>query len=309
MNNENFRTSVYRPFLKQKIYLNRDLNARTGVQIDLFPKDGENAGIYVASEGAVALAVNLPPDIQMLFNGRFFPRWTYEASLPRAQSPLLTGEPRRIDNITDDALTAYRARYGDGVTKDHIFAYVYGILHSPDYRERYATDLAKLLPRIPEVATADAFHAFADAGQRLLDLHIGYEDATPYPLDELVKPLAPADPVERYRVEKMRWGGKRGAEDRTQIVYNEWLTLAGIPEEAHGYAVGPRTALEWLIDRYRVRTDKASGIVNDVNDWGLELEPPNPRYVVELVKRIVTVSVETVRIVGTLPPLEEAPAG
>lgn len=124
-----------------------------------------------------------------------------------------------------------------------------------------------------------------------------------------MKPLAPADPVERYRVEKMRWGGKRGAEDRTQIVYNEWLTLAGIPDEAHGYAVGPRTALEWLIDRYRVRTDKASGIVNDVNDWGLELEPPNPRYVVELVKRIVTVSVETVRIVGALPPLEEAPAG
>ena len=110
-------------------------------------------------------------------------------------------------------------------------------------------------------------------------------------------------------MEKMRWGGKRGAEDRTQIVYNEWLTLAGIPAEAHGYAVGPRSALEWLIDRYRVRTDKASGIVNDVNDWGLELDPPDPRYIVELVKRIVTVSVETVRIVGALPPLEEAPPG
>ena len=211
-------------------------------------------------------------------------------------------------NISDAALADYRALFGD-VSKDDIFSYVYSVLHSPDYRSRYAVSLGKELPRIPEVATADAFHAFADAGRRLFDLHIGYETEKPYPLEELWGPLAPAGEVERYRVEKMRWGGKRGAEDRTQIVYNEWLTLAGIPEEAHRYVVGPRSALEWLIDRYRVRTDKASGIVNDVNDWGLELEPPNPRYIVELVKRIVTVSVETVRIVESLPPLEEAPPG
>ena len=306
IDNTGYRDAMYRPFFKSRIYLNVELNARTGVQLNVFPFKARNLGIFVSSVGGAALAVGAVQDLHMITpDGRFLPRWTFPDS---GEGALLPSETRQ-DNITDDALTAYRARYGDGVTKDHIFAYVYGILHSPDYRERYATDLAKLLPRIPEVATADAFHAFADAGQRLLDLHIGYEDATPYPLDELVKPLAPADPVERYRVEKMRWGGKRGAEDRTQIVYNEWLTLAGIPDEAHGYAVGPRTALEWLIDRYRVRTDKASGIVNDVNDWGLELEPPNPRYVVELVKRIVTVSVETVRIVGALPPLEEAPAG
>ena len=301
-----YRDAMYRPFFKSRIYLNVELNARTGVQLNVFPFKARNLGIFVSSVGGAALAVGAVQDLHMITpDGRFLPRWTYPDS---GQEALLPSDTR-IDNITDDALTAYRARYGDGVTKDHIFAYVYGILHSPDYRERYATDLAKLLPRIPEVATADAFHAFAEAGQRLLDLHIGYEDAEPYPLEELWGPLAPGDAVERHRVEKMRWGGKRGAEDRTRIVYNEWLTLAGIPEEAHGYAVGPRTALEWLIDRYRVRTDKASGIVNDVNDWGLEQEPPNPRYVVELVKRIVTVSVETVRIVGALPPLEEAAAG
>ena len=311
-----FRTAIYRPFFRQNLYMDRILNNSLYQVPKVFPfPDARIPSILVErglpgpSRTPTIIALDVVPDLHTAgTTSQLLPRYVYDSE-DASQNPLLPNESRRRDNITDDALTAYRARYGDGVTKDHIFAYVYGVLHSPDYRERYATDLAKLLPRIPEVATADAFHAFADAGQRLLDLHIGYEDAEPYPLEELWGPLAPGDAVERHRVEKMRWGGKRGAEDRTRIVYNEWLTLAGIPDEAHGYAVGPRTALEWLIDRYRVRTDKASGIVNDVNDWGLEQEPPNPRYVVELVKRIVTVSVETVRIVGALPPLEEAPAG
>ena len=314
---EKFVHSTYRPFFRQHFYMDRILNNSLYQTSKIFPYSHIRVpglllerGLSAPTRAPGVIAFDTVPNSAAAGTlCQFLPRYTYDLPANADQSALLLGEPSRIDNITDDALTAYRARYGDGVTKDHIFAYVYGILHSPDYRERYATDLAKLLPRIPEVATADAFHAFADAGQRLLDLHIGYEDAEPYPLEELWGPLAPGDAVERHRVEKMRWGGKRGDEDRTRIVYNEWLTLAGIPEEAHGYAVGPRTALEWLIDRYRVRTDKASGIVNDVNDWGLEQEPPNPRYVVELVKRIVTVSVKTVRIVGTLPPLEEAAAG
>ena len=216
---------------------------------------------------------------------------------------MLEDEPSRRDNITDSALDAYRARYGEWVAKDHIFAYVYGILHSPDYRERYAADLAKLLPRIPEVATADAFRAFSEAGQRLLDLHIGYETAEPYTLEEQLTPGAPNGP-ERYRVLKMRWGTSGNNTDHSMIVYNDWITLAGIPDEAHEYIVGPRSALAWLLDRYQVKTDKSSGIVNDPNDWGTEIG--NPRYIVDLVKRVTTVSVKTVAIVKSLPPLEEA---
>ena len=189
------------------------------------------------------------------------------------------------------------------MTKDAVFAYVYGVLHSPEYRERYATDLAKMLPRIPEVATTSAFRGFAEAGQRLLDLHIGYEQAAPHPLREEWAAGAPAGDA-RWRVEKMRWAGTRAAPDRSAIAVSEWLTLSGIPDEAHEYVVGPRSALEWLIDRYRVRTDKASGIVNDPNDWGLERGEPS--YIAELVKRIVTVSVETMRVVRALPPLDEA---
>ena len=146
-----------------------------------------------------------------------------------------TSPPRPLD--------AYRAHYGEWVSKNHIFSYVYGILHSPDYRQRYADDLAKLLPRIPEVATADVFRAFSEAGQRLLDLHISYEAAGPYPLEERLKSGAPDEP-ERYRVQKMRWGGPTRTPDRSVIVYNDWITLAGIPDEAHEYVVGPRSALE-----------------------------------------------------------------
>ena len=189
------------------------------------------------------------------------------------------------------------------MTKDDVFAYVYGVLHSPEYRERYADDLAMMLPRIPEAASAGAFRGFAEAGRLLLDLHIGYEEAAPYPLREEWRPGAPEGDA-RWRVEKMRWAGKHGGPDRSAIVVSEWLTLSGIPDEAHGYVVGPRSALEWLIDRYRVRTDKASGIADDPNDWGLERGEPS--YIPDLVKRIVTVSAETMRIVGGLPPLDEA---
>ena len=160
-----------------------------------------------------------------------------------------------------------------------------------------------MLPRIPEVATAEAFESFSKAGQQLLELHIGYEAAEPDALEEHLKSGAPDGPT-RYRIQKMRWGGPTRTPDRSVIVYNDWITLAGIPDEAHEYVVGPRSALEWLLDRYRVTTDKASGIVNDPNDWGTEIG--DPRYIIDLVKRVTTVSVETMALVESLPPLEEA---
>ena len=240
------------------------------------------------------LAVDAVPDNKATAGAgracQVLPRYTYDEPPTGEQASLIQNEPHRRDNITDDALDSYRARYGERVTKDQIFAYVYGILHSPDYRARYANDLAKLLPRIPEVSTAEAFSAFSEAGQKLLDLHIDYEEANPYALEERLSADAPGEP-ERYRVQKMRWGGSSKNPDLTMIVYNDWITLAGIPADAHEYAVGPRSALAWLIDRYRVTADKDSGIVNDPNDWGME--HGQPRYILDLVKRIVTVSIET----------------
>ena len=306
-----YRTASYRPFLRQRLYMDSALNSRVYQLPQVFPPGVDRVpGIWLrptAIDGALSvLATDTIPAGLPSGGSRFLPRYLLGEDAPAAQRSMLPrGASVRRDNITDEALTAYRTRYGNDVTTDHIFAYVYGILHSPNYRERYATDLARMLPRIPEVSTAEAFYAFSEAGQDLLDLHIGYEEVEPYPLDEQIAIGAP-DAPERYRVEKMKWAGNRKQPDRSRIVYNDWLTLAGIPDEAHNYVVGPRSALEWLIDRYRVKTDKPSGIVNDVNDWGLELDPPNPRYIVDLIKRITTVSVETMKIVDSLPPLREA---
>ena len=309
-----FRSAIYRPFFRQHYYMDRILNNSVYQIPSFFPTPNTANSAIVIERGLSALgraiailATNIIPDNKAGAgaSGRLcqvLPRYTFEEALIGKQQPLALSEPIPHDNITTGALNIYRSRYGEWVTKDHIFAYVYGILHSPDYRERYADDLAKLLPRIPEVATADAFRAFSDAGQRLLDLHIGYEAAAMYPLEERLSPGAP-NGQERYRVLKMRWAGTSKAPDRSTIVYNDWITLAGIPDEAHEYVVGPRSALEWLIDRYRVTTDKDSGIVNDPNDWGAEIG--EPRYIIDLVKRVTTVSVETMRIVKALPPLEE----
>ena len=309
-----FRSAIYRPFFRQHLYFDKILNNSVYQLPSIFPTpDTRNPTILVErglptpkSNPAILAVDTVPENKANAGAGRAcqtLPRYTYDEPPNISHGSMLADEPSRRDNITDEALDTYRARYGEWVTKDHIFSYVYGILHSPDYRERYADDLARLLPRIPEVATADAFHAFSEAGQRLLDLHIAYETAEPYPLEEQLVTSAPAGP-DRYRVLKMRWAGMSKSPDRSVIVYNDWITLAGIPDEAHEYVVGPRSALEWLLDRYRVTTDKASGIVNDPNDWGAEMG--DPRYIIDLVKRVTTVSVETMALVKSLPPLEEA---
>ncbi len=230
-----------------------------------------------------------------------FPRWHFqkiddEGSLFDAGDGEIVDGYRRVENVTAEALGRFRTAYGDEVTKDDIFFYVYGLLHSPEYRETYAADLKRMLPRIPLVEDAQPF---VDAGRALSELHLGYESVTPYPLDGL-DVEGPGDDAgyDFFRVEKMRFA-KKGA--KTSIVYNERITLSGIPDEAYRYMLGSRSAIEWIIDRYQVKTDKASGIVNDPNDWSREVS--DPRYIIDLLARIVTVSLETMMIVDALPPL------
>ncbi|MCY3912875.1 MAG: DEAD/DEAH box helicase family protein [Chloroflexi bacterium] len=310
---DGFRSAVYRPFFRQHYYMDRILNNSVYQLPKVFPTpETRNPTILVerglptprSSPGILAVDT-VPENKANAGAGRAcqtLPRYIWVSSTDSGQGELLPAEPHREDNVSDQALEAYRTRYGQWVTKDDIFSYIYGILHSSDYRERYGSDLARMLPRIPEVSTAAAFASFSEAGQQLLDLHIGYEDAVPYSLEERLSSGAP-EGSERFRVQKMRWGGASRSPDRSVIVYNDWITLVGIPDEAHDYVVGPRSALEWLLDRYRITSDKASGIVNDPNDWAAEIR--EPRYIIDLVKRITTVSVETVSIVSALPPLEE----
>ena len=234
---------------------------------------------------------------------QFFPRWTYEkVSADDGLFAASSGEVdeygyRRVDNITDEILAVYREKFGPQVSKDDIFHYVYGVLHSQQYREVFAADLKRMLPRIPLAASSADFQAFVDAGRALADLHVNYETVDPYPLHESTHPLD-VDEWELYRVTKMRWDDKT---TRKAIIYNGYLTLSDIPAAVHEYRLGSRSGLEWLIDRYQVKTDKASGIVNDPNDWCCEHD--DPRYIVDLVKRVTRVSVETMDIVRSLPEL------
>lgn len=303
--------SSYRPFTRQHTSRLRPLIHRPGV-LRLFPPGSSQWGITMTSPSThfpafAALATDLVPDLHLLDTGQFFPRYTVTTKSPDQIDVYDVTEDRRRDNVTDESLDLYRALYDQSVTKDEIFYFIYGILHSPDYRERYAADLKKMLPRIPNLANAADFHAFAKAGQELADIHLDYEQVAAYEGLELVwADSASASHPAALRVEKkMRYGGKPGAWDKSVLHYNEHLTIRGIPLEAQEYLLGSRSALDWIIDRYYVRTDKASGIVNDANKWGDE--HGNPAYILDLIRSIVSVSVETVRIVKSLPPLRISP--
>ena len=220
------------------------------------------------------------------------------------QIPVILDGYRRVDNVTDATLTSYREHYGDAaITKEDIFFYVYALLHHPEYRERYEDDLKKMLPHIPRAA---GFHTYASVGRELADLHVNYERVEPYPsVQEETSLHAPADPWERYRIgeRKMRFP-KLGRRDKdvTRLEYNDYVTLTGIPAEAQGYSISGRSPLEWIIDRYHVKTDKASGIVNDPNDF--LREQGRPDAVVDLIKRLVTVSMRTQELLEMLPKLD-----
>lgn len=205
---------------------------------------------------------------------------------------------RRRDAITDAGLAHFQSAYpGESMSKEDLFYYVYGILHSPDYRERFADNLSKQLPRIPAVKKAAGFWAFSKAGRALADLHLNYETVEPYPLTlEAKGTLTSAD----YRVEKMKFA-KKG--DKTTVIYNQRITLKGIPEAAWDYVVNGKAALGWVMERQAERIDKASGIINDANDWATETMS-NPKYPLELFQRVVTVSLKTQSIVNGLPPLD-----
>ena len=220
------------------------------------------------------------------------------------QIPVILDGYRRVDNVTNATLASYREHYKDaGITKEDIFFYVYALLHHPEYRERYEDDLKKMLPHIPRAA---GFHTYASVGRELADLHVNYERVEPYPsVQEEASLHAPEDPWKRYRIgtRKMRFPKLgRKEKDYTRLEYNEYVTLVGIPEQAQHYTISGRSPLDWVIDRYYVKTDKASGIVNDPNDFLREQGRPNA--VVDLIKRLVTVSMRTQELLSTLPPLE-----
>jgi predicted helicase len=294
--------SMYRPYCKQWLYFDRQLNEMVLLIPKLFPTP-QHGNVVIslnasdARKAFGAIITSVVPNLALSDPGQCFPLYYYEPA--DDDTTLFTdGEIidgyRRHDAITDATLTRYQARYGAEVAKEDIFYYVYGILHSPEYRQRYAADLKKMIPRIPMVTD---FWGFSDAGRQLAAWHVDYEEVDPWPLQEIVTGIESS-----HRIEKMRFAKSGKTTDRTRIVCDPHLTLAEIPEEAYRYEVNGKSAIEWIMDRYQVKTDAASGIVNDPNHWGEE--HGDPRYIVDLVKRIVSVSMATTKIVDRLPALE-----
>jgi len=304
--------SQYRPFEKKWLYYDSMFNHRVSLMPEIFPDDGkENLVITINSnwklDGSIALMSNVIPDLHFNGDAQCFPLKLYEEVKTLDKDNLFSSQESENgytvkDGITDEGLKHFQLAYpSEKITKEDIFYYIYGLLHSEDYRARYADNLSKQLPRIPCVKTAKDFWAFSKAGRDLAELHVNYETVKPYPvkLDKGIKKLSDDD----YYVTKMKFGKAGKEKDKSIVVYNHNITIKDIPLEAYDYVVNGKPALEWVMDRQCVKTDKASGIVNDANLYATETVG-NAKYPLELFQRVITVSLETMKIVNALPKLD-----
>jgi predicted helicase len=309
---------LYRPFCKQWMYFNRQLNERVLQMPRIFPTvASENRVIgFSAASDRSALSVLMTDHVPSyhavdMVGSQYFPLHLYDEPDDKDERTVgqaglfeegVRAQQMRRDGVTDSGLALFRAAYpGEAIDKVDIFYYVYGLLHSIEYRERYADNLKRELPRIPCVKTAADFWTFSKAGRKLADLHVNYETVPKYPLQIEGGGLLLTDAD--YRVEKMRYGKNGKDKDLTTLIYNDKITIKGIPLEAYEYVVNGKPALDWVVERQCVKVDKDSGIVNDANDYAVETMD-NPRYPLELFQRVVTVSLETMKIVKSLPRLD-----
>jgi len=302
--------SMYRPFTKEWLYFDKQFIERTLQIPKLFPTTHhKNIVISATGIGASkpfsALVTDFTPDLELISKGQCFPLYWYKKveennnaqssmDFNTTETPDEFGYIRR-EAITDWALQEFRTHYeDDSIDKEDIFWYIYGIFHSLEYKTRFSADLKKMLPRIPFVSN---FWGFSKAGKELGELHLNYEDIEPYPLTINKKKLVMDK--DDYRVKKMIFGKSGKEKDKTTIIYNENITIKDIPLEAYNYVVNGKSAIEWIMERYQIKVDKASKIENNPNDWS-----DNPEYILDLLCKIVKVSMESIKIIERLPKLD-----
>lgn len=330
-----FTLSNYRPYCKQNYYFDDDLNQERYKQPELFPtSQTQNLLICVTGIGSTKLFSTLISDkipcLDYVEKSQCFPLYWYETIKPNQKSLFEDDDAQivRHEAISDFILERAQSKYGNKVQREDIFYYVYGILHSKSYRETFEADLKKMLPRIPLVSDFQKFWDFSKAGRELANLHLNYEKIAAYPdvkveslkmvhyespktmydIDDGTPMAAESarkhssskdDDYEYYAVQQMKFP-KKGQRDT--IIYNHYHTIKNIPEKAYEYIVNGKSAIEWIMERYAVTTDKKSGITNNPNDWALEHE--QPRYIFDLLLSVINVSVQSVDIVNNLPEVD-----
>lgn len=291
----NIRVAHYRPFCKTNLYFDRRYNEYPNQIPRLFPTpQSRNLVICVSGVGVTkefsCIIVDTIPDLELIGKSQCFPLYWYEKN-ELSLFDKGNEDYRRHSGISDFILQRAREEYGPKVTHEDVFFYVYGLLHSPDYRKRFPSDLKKTLVRIPLVATAQDFKAFVKAGRKLADLHLNYETG-PFCSQLIIT----GDKTNNLKVSKMRFPSK---DDKGTILFNDSVKIENIPMAAYEYVVNGKSAIEWVMERYAVTTNADSGIVNAPNLWS-----DNPRYILDLVSRVIQMSVETQKLVASLPKLE-----
>jgi predicted helicase len=293
---------LYRPYTKEWLYYDRPFIESPSIWSQIFPTPKhKNVVISCINVGSSkefsAIISDTYSEYQLVFANQSFPLYYYEEKKLQ-QKGLFDGDENqkyvRRDAISDFILERAKQQYGKTVTKEDIFYYVYGFLHSNEYRETFTNDLKKMLPRLPLVETVTQFWAFSKAGRKLAELHLNYETIAPSP-DVTVT----GDDSKNYKVDKMRFPKK---DQKETIHYNSKITVSNIPSKAYEYVVNGKSAIEWIMERYQVSTHKESGIVNDPNDWAKEVG--NPRYILDLLLSVINVSIQTVDIVNSLPKVD-----
>ncbi len=299
---------LYRPYCTQNVYFDRYFNECVYQQPKLFPKS-EIKNLTIISSGIGStkdfsvLITDTIPNLDTLEKSQCFPLNFYEEN-NQTQKGLFDeaseSEYIRRDGVSDFILERAQKQYNTkDISKEDIFYYVYGFLHSPEFRETFANDLKKMLPRLPLVEDVKDFWAFSNAGRKLADLHLNYETVPAYEGVASTGSATAGNDANYYRVEKMRFP-KKGQKDT--IIYNSKITISNIPEEAYEYVVNGKSAIDWIMERYAITTHKDSGITNDPNNWADEVG--NPRYILDLLLSIINVSVQTVEIVKGLPKVK-----
>ncbi len=293
--------AAYRPFCKQHLYLGDKLIHRRGQFKDIFPESTLfNRVICVSGVSGnkvnSSIMTDSVTDLNILdASTQCFPLYYYEKNDTNKNnlfSDEIQSQHVRRDGVSDFILSQASTKYCADITKEDIFYYTYGLLHSSDYRYRFAADLNKVFPRIPLVSTAADFWSFSKSGRHLADLHINYEN-----LATLTSVIVNGAESNFFRVERIRFADKA---DKTRIIFNSQISIEMIPIEAYEYVVNGKSAIEWIMESYQFTIDQASGIKSDPNEW----VPQNPRYILDLLLSVIRLSVETVEIVKGLPRLK-----